>query len=120
MATVREQVIKKGGSPRFIKKKAAPAPGEPTGRPKIGGVPDRSQKVLAAADKLTKARAAPKGKQRLAFLGFGKKKAEAAPKPEKEKGKGFVRKGREKAKEARRKKLIASGFTAEEAREMVP
>lgn len=82
---------------------------------------DRAKRIGKAADKLKKARAAPAG-QRMAFLGFGKKKAEAAPTPEKgkKKKKGFVAKGREAAKEARRKKLIAAGFTPEEAAEMEP
>ncbi len=115
--TIRKEVIKRGGSPRFVA-----ATGEKRKKPRIGGEPDRPGKILKAAEKLTAARAAPKGKQRLAFLGFGKKKAEAAPTPDKkkEKGRGFVAKGREAAKAARRKKLIASGFTAAEAREMVP
>lgn len=79
-------------------------------------IPGGTKRRAVATDKLKKRRAG----QKVAFLGFGKKKAEAAPAPEKEKGKGFVRKGREKAKAARRKKLIASGFTAAEAKEMVP
>lgn len=77
----------------------------------------RAKRRAAATDHLVKSRA--KGK--LAFLGFGKKKAEAAPTPEKGKKKrGIVGRGRAKAKEARRKKLIAAGFTAAEAAEMEP
>ena len=74
----------------------------------------RTKRRAAATDRLVKSRA--KGK--LAFLGFGKKKAEAA-KP-KGKKKGIVGRGRQAAKEARRKKLIAAGFTASEAKEMEP
>ena len=78
-----------------------------------GGVGRRA----AAADKLKKGRA--KGK--LAFLGFGKKKAEAAKPPDKKgKGKGFVGSARDRAKAARRKKLIAAGFSQSEAAEMEP
>lgn len=81
---------------------------------------DRAKRIGKAAAKLRGARAQPAG-QKLAFLGFGKKKAEAAKPPDKKgKKKGFVGKGRERAKQARREKLIASGFTPEEAAEMEP
>jgi hypothetical protein len=73
-----------------------------------------------AADKLRAARAKT-GKQKLAFLGFGKKKAEAAKPPDKkEKPKGAIGRARDRAKQARREKLIAAGFTPEEAAEMEP
>lgn len=81
---------------------------------------------LRAADMLRKSRAAPKG-QKLAFLGFGRKKkkkvlgtgeAEAAPTPEKPKD--IIGRGRQAARDARRKKLIAAGFTPAEAAEMEP
>lgn len=87
---------------------------------------DRAKRVGKAAAKLRGARAAPAGKK-LAFLGFGKKKkvlgtaeAEAAKPPDKGKGKGFVGSARDKAKQARRDKLIAAGFSASEAAEMEP
>lgn len=79
-------------------------------------IPGRTKRRAAATDRLVKSRA--KGK--LAFLGFGKKKAEAAKPPDKGKGKGFVGSARDKAKAARRKKLIAAGFTQAEAAEMEP
>ena len=80
-------------------------------------IPGGMRRRAAATDKLKARRA--KGK--LAFLGFGKKKAEAAKPPDKKgKKKGFVGSRREAAKQARRKKLIAAGFTAAEAAEMEP
>lgn len=177
MAKVREEVIRRGGSPRFVgkgkKKKVAtkgpPAPGEPTGRPRIGrkkplGPPDpskgspkfvkgkeleppkardlaggflqyniqrdlkRAAQMTAKAKKRRRAGAqdvlakkrAKGGGDKLAFLGLGKKKAEAKTPPDKGKGKGFVGSAREKAKQARRKKLIAAGFSQAEAAEMEP
>ena len=83
-------------------------------------IPGRTKRRAVAADKLRASRAKT-GKQKLAFLGFGKKKAEAAKPPDKKgKKKGFVGSRREAAKQARRKKLIAAGFTAAEAAEMEP
>lgn len=80
---------------------------------------DRAKRIGKAADKLRAARA-NRG-QRLAFLGFGKKKAEAAKPPDKKgKAKGAIGKAREKARDARRRKLIAAGFTEQEAAEMEP
>lgn len=81
-------------------------------------IPGGMKRRAVAADKLKKRRAG----QKVAFLGFGKKKAEAAKPPDKDKGKGkgFVGSARDKAKAARRKKLIAAGFTAAEAAEMEP
>jgi len=77
----------------------------------------RTKRRAAATDMLTKSRA--KGK--LAFFGLGKKKAEAAKPPDKkDKGKGFVGSARDRAKAARRKKLIAAGFSQSEAAEMEP